>query len=156
MKGGTKCWSISAKKYVKSAIVNLEATLAKRDMQLPTSNSLIPTNYHPSEDVSNDLNTRGVQSYQVLVSELQWAVEIGRVDIFLEVALLSSHLPLPLSGRLQAVYHIFGYLKQNPKRKLYFNPVSPLISKDRFHKFDSEDFYRDAKEVIPDHMPQPR
>ena len=29
-KGGTKCWSISTKKYVKAAVVNLEATLAKR------------------------------------------------------------------------------------------------------------------------------
>ena len=32
MKGGTKCWSMSAKKYIKAAVVNLEATLSKRDM----------------------------------------------------------------------------------------------------------------------------
>ena len=31
-KGRTKCWSVSAKKYIKADIVNLEATLAKRDM----------------------------------------------------------------------------------------------------------------------------
>ena len=31
-KGRTKCWSMSAKTYVKAAIVNFEATLAKRDM----------------------------------------------------------------------------------------------------------------------------
>ena len=31
-KGRNKCWSMSAKKYVKAAIVNLEATLAKRYM----------------------------------------------------------------------------------------------------------------------------
>ena len=31
-KGGKKCWSMSDKKYVKSAVINLEATLAKRDM----------------------------------------------------------------------------------------------------------------------------
>ena len=56
-KGGTKCWSMSAKKYVKAAVINLEATLAKRDMQLPTSHYPMLTNYHPSEDVSNELNT---------------------------------------------------------------------------------------------------
>ena len=55
-KGGTKCWSMSAKKYVKATVVNLEAKLAKRDMRLPTIHSLMPTNYHPSKDVSNDLN----------------------------------------------------------------------------------------------------
>ena len=43
-----------------------------------------------------------------------------------------------------------------PKRKLYFDSVSPLISEDRFHKFDWEDFYRDSKETIPDDMPKPR
>ena len=55
-KGGTKCWSISSKKYVKAAVGNLEATLAKRDMRLPTSHSIMLKNYHPSEDVSNELN----------------------------------------------------------------------------------------------------
>ena len=61
-KGGTKCWSISSKKYVKAAVVILEATLTKRDMQPPTSNDTISTNYHTSEDVSNKINTQGVQA----------------------------------------------------------------------------------------------
>ena len=43
-----------------------------------------------------------------------------------------------------------------PNRNMYFDPVSPLISKDRFHKFDWEDFYPDSKEEIPDDMPEPR
>ena len=70
-KGGTKCWSISTKKYVKSAVVNLEATLDKRDMQLPTSHSPMPEKYHTSEDVSNKLNIRRVQAYQELIGELR-------------------------------------------------------------------------------------
>ena len=74
----------------------------------------------------------------------------------LEVALLSSYLALSQSGHLQGVYQIFGYLKQVSKRKLYFNPVSLSISKDRFHKFDWEDFYRYAKEAITCDMMQPR
>ena len=56
-KGRTKCWSISTNKYVKAVIVNLESTLSKRDMQLPTSNYPMPKNYHTSENVSNELNT---------------------------------------------------------------------------------------------------
>ena len=56
IKGRTKFWSISDEKYVKAAVVNLEAMLAKRYMQLPTSNSPMPTNYHPSEDFSNKIN----------------------------------------------------------------------------------------------------
>ena len=87
---------------------------------------------------------------------LRWAVEIGRVDILLEVSLLSSHFALQIIRHLQAVYHIFGYLKQVPKRKLYFDLVSPLISEDCFHKFDWEDFYRNSKEAVPDDIPNPR
>ena len=93
-KGGTECWLMFAKKHLKAAVVNLEATLAKREMRLPTSHCPMSKNYHPSEDVSNELNKRGVQAYKELIGELRWAVKIGRVEIFLEVALLSSHLLL--------------------------------------------------------------
>ena len=74
----------------------------------------------------------------------------------MEVALLSLHLVLPRSGHLQAVYQIFRNLKKVPKRKIYFDPVFPSISKDQFHKFDLEDFYRDAEEAIPVYMLQPK
>ena len=81
-KGGTKFWSMSAKKYVKAAVVNLEATLSQRAMRLTISHSPMPTNYHPSEDVSNALNTRLIQTYQELV-EIRWEFKIGQVNIFL-------------------------------------------------------------------------
>ena len=58
MKGGTKCWLMSAKKYVKAYVVKIEGTLSKRYMQLPTSHFPMPKNYHPGEDVSKDINTR--------------------------------------------------------------------------------------------------
>ena len=128
-------------KYVKDAVVNLEATIAKRDMRLPTSHSTIPTKYHPRKNVNNELNSRGVQAQQELIGEIRWAAEIRRIEILMEVVLLSLHLALSRSGHLQAVYQIFGYMKQVPKRKLYFDPVSPSISKDRFQKFDWEEFY---------------
>ena len=67
---------------------------------------------------------------------MRWSVRIGRADILLEVSILSSHLALPRVGHLQAVYRIFRYLKQVPKRKLYFNPTKPSISEDRFKSFD--------------------
>ena len=85
------------------------------------------TSYHPSEDITKELNVEGVQFYQEMIVILRWAVEIGRVDILLEVLLLLSHLALPIIGHIQAVYHIFGYLKQVPKRKLYFDPYTTLF-----------------------------
>ena len=69
---------------------------------------------------------------------------------------MSSHLVFPRIGHLQAVYRIFGYLNQVMKKKLYFNPVSPLISEYCFHKFDWEEFYCDSKKAVPNNMPKPR
>ena len=80
------------------------------------------TTYHPSEDVSKEMNAEGLQVYQELIGILHWSVKIGRVDILLEVSLLSSQVVLPRVGHLQDVYRMFGYLKQVPKRKLYFDP----------------------------------
>ena len=74
----------------------------------------------------------------------------------MEVLPLSSHLALTRVGKLQAVYRTFGYLKQVPKRKLYFDPTKPPISEDRFKSFDWEDFYKDAQESIPINMPSLR
>ena len=71
-------------------------------------------------------------TYQELIGILRWAIEIGIIDILLEVSLLSSPLALPCIGHLQAVYWIFGYLKQVPKQRLYFDPKKPIISEDRF------------------------
>ena len=87
---------------------------------------------------------------------LRWAIEIGRIDILLEVALLSSHLALPRAGHLQQVYHIFGYLKKSPRRRIYFDPDHPQISESRFKKFDWEDFYKGVEEEIPPNLPESR
>jgi hypothetical protein len=154
---GTKCWTMSPEKYVNASVKNVEETLAKDGKRLPKS---CPTpmqgNYHPSEDVSTELNADGLGLYQELIGVLRWAVEIGRLDILLEVALLSSHLALPRRGHLEQVYHIFGYLKQGPRRRIYLDPDYPNISEERFQDYDWKDFYRYADDPEPPNMPPPR
>ena len=98
----------------------------------------------------------GITEYHELVGVLRWAVELGRVDINWEVSLMSSYLASPRIGHLQQIYHMFGYLKLKPKRKLGFDHSEPLISEKMFKEYDWQDFYKDAKEAIPDGAPQPR
>jgi len=143
-------------------VANVQDKLAASNLRLPSKclTSFV-SNYHLSEDTSKELDAEGTRYFQELIGVLRWAIELGRVDILLEVALLLSHLALPRTGHLQQghlqqVYHIFGYLDQFPKRRLYFDPDYPNISKGRFQKFDWVDFYRDATEDIPQDMPQPR
>jgi hypothetical protein len=66
-------------------------------------------------ETSAELKADGVQYFQELIGVLRWAVEIGRVDILLEVSLLSTYLAMPREGHLEQALHIFGYLKIHPK-----------------------------------------
>ena len=155
---GARCWTMSAEKYVSASVKNVEESLAKKGLRLPSKcYTPLPTDYRPELETSEELKSDGVQYYQELVGVLRWTVELGRVDILLEVALMSTHLAMPRIGHLHQIYRMFGYLKQYPKRKLAFNPMHPLISERMFKKYDWHDFYRDSQEAIPgDTMPAPR
>ena len=155
---GQPCWTMSAEKYVLASLRNVDESLAKKGLLLPSKcYSPMSTDYHPELDTSNELKSDGVQYYQELVGILRWAVELGRVDILLETALMSTHLALPRVGHLNQLYRIFGYLKLYPKRKLAFDALHPRISEKMFKKHDWYDFYWDVCEAIPpDSMPKPR
>ena len=79
-------------------------------------------------DVTGELKEYGVQWYQELIGNLIWEVEIGRIDILLEVSLLSNDLALPQEGHIKQVLHIFGYLKIHKKMSLLFDCSYPRIS----------------------------
>ena len=67
---------------------------------------------------------------------LRWAVELGRVDVLLETALMSTHLALPRRGYLEQLYHIFGYLKAHPKHNLFFDPQHPKVDEQAFKEYE--------------------
>ena len=69
---------------------------------------------------------------------------------------MSTHLALPRVGHSEQLFHVFEYLKENPKRKIDFDPDHPFIDERRFNKNNWNDFYRDAKETITGDMPPPR
>jgi hypothetical protein len=154
---GVECWTMSPEKYVKAAIENVEKKLGG---ELPFSKGQCPTpmrtDYHPAEDTSAELDTEGLGYYQELIGVLRWAVEIGRLDILLEISLLSSHLALPREGHLEQVYHIFAYLKHGSRRRIYLDPSYPSISESRFQSYDWTDFYKYAEEPMPSNMPTAR
>ena len=59
-------------------------------------------------------------------------------------------------GHIKQEFHIFGYLKAHPKRKLDFYSAHISINKNRLHYCDWMDFYREAEEEIPGNMPVAR
>ena len=70
----------------------------------------------------------------------------------LKTSLLLSYLAMPRVGHLEQSFHIFGYLKAHPKRKLILDLAHPSINENRFQKCDWKEFYRDAEEAIPGNM----
>jgi hypothetical protein len=61
--------------------------------------------------VSPKLGEADASYFHSLIGVLWWIVELGRVDLDVEVLMMSSHLALPHEGHLKEMYHIFGYLK---------------------------------------------
>ena len=93
-----------------------------------------------------------------LIGILRWAVEIGRIDIYLETSLLSQYQANPRFGHLEAAYHIFAYLKKHPDMgKLAFDSHAPDIDESFFHaNADWTAFYGDVTEELPPNMPELR
>jgi hypothetical protein len=106
-------------------------------------------------DETPELAFEGHSHYQELIGILRWAVELGRLDILPEVSLMSTYLATPREGHLEQVFHIFGYLKKIPKRRISFDPDYPEIDESRFRRCDGTDFYRDAVETVPPGAPEP-
>ena len=114
---------------------------------------LLKSGYEPELDTSPELKQDGLQRYQELTGMLHWAVELEKIDVLLETALMSTHLALPRRGHLEQLYHIFGYIKAHPKRNLSFDPQHPKDDERAFKEHDWYNLYQDANERLPSNMP---
>ena len=154
---GVECWGLSSDKYVQAAVKNVEQTLLKQSLRLP-SKCVTPlkSGYKPELDATPELKSDGVQFYQELIGSLRWAIEIGRIDVLYEVALMSTYSAMPRRGHLEQVLHIFGYLKINRKFRILLDSSTPQLNPNIFKTYDWEAFYRGAKEDIPLDRPKER
>ena len=79
-------------------------------------------------DVTVYLKSDEVQWYQEPIGTLSCAVEIGRIDILIEVSLLSTHLEVPQEVYIEKVLHIFGHLNIHKNIRLMFDCKYQRIS----------------------------
>jgi hypothetical protein len=155
--GDVECWTMSAEKYVTASVKNMEDALAKKGLCLPSKCfTPLSTDYRPELETSAELKRDGFHVYQELIGVLRWAVELGRVDVLLEVALMLTYMAMPREGHLLQLHRMFGYFKIYPKRKIAFDFQHPEISKRMLKEYNWCNFYRNAAEAIPLDMPKPR
>jgi len=121
---------LSSYQYIKEAIINVEEPIQEQNRGLPKVNQPLPSYYHPELDVTAILDDDDTNLYQSYVSVLRWIVELGHLDIYVHVAFSSSFLMRPRIGHLEAVYHVFGYLKGQNRSTILFD--EPFFFLERF------------------------
>ena len=163
LENGVWAWSFSSLQYVQSAIKNVEEYVTRSEnshLKIPSkAETPLTTSYRPELDVSPELTTRDSAYYQSLIGILRWIVELGRIDICLEVSMMSSHLAMPRKGHLDQVLHIFAYLRKYHNTELVYDPSDPVVEQDVFEQRDwtsSEFGSVQGKEEIPSNMPESR
>jgi hypothetical protein len=150
-------WSLSAEDYVNRAVKDVETELEKVGKALPTKVTT-PTmaDYRPEMDQSKELGPYQATYFAGLISTLRWCIELGQIDIIVEVSLLSRFLACPREGHMQQACHVFGYLKKHARSRIVFDETEPAINQSRFRVVDWSEFYPDAVEAIPQDAQEPR
>ena len=107
-------------------------------------------NYHPEIDISQDIDPQDASYYQFLIGILRWIVELGQVDICVEVYMMYSHVALTRQGHLGQVLHIFGYPKKHHNAEMVLDPTEPDIDMSQFEKkYWYQKIYGELTEAIP-------
>jgi hypothetical protein len=145
-------WQISAKTYIKNTCEKIEKLF---DIKLRNYGSPLDVGDHPEIDESDLLDPEETTKYQMLVGCAQWAVSIGRYDIQYSTNLMARFAHSPREGHMKRMFRIFGYLKHHMKYRLVFDPENPNYDGIQFKEYDWSYVYQDAKEDIPDDMPEP-
>ena len=162
MENSIEAWAFSASQYIQSAVKNVEEYLKKRgdgQWSLPVkAETPIRSMYLPELDVSPELGAEDTSYYQSLIGVLRWIVELRRVDICLEVPMLSSRLTLSREGHMQQVLQTFAYLKKYHNTELVYDPSDPMVDMLEFQRHDwtaSEFGHIEGQEELPPNMSEP-
>eukprot|EP00804_Cyclotella_cryptica_P002919 CCRYP_013283-RA/>CCRYP_013283-RA protein AED:0.32 eAED:0.32 QI:0/-1/0/1/-1/1/1/0/188 len=157
---GVEAWAMSLARYVHQSVKNVEKYLEENlsaRWKLPSkAENPFAIGYSPELDDSPELDPSLSSYYQSQIGILRWMVELGRIDMMTEVSMLASHLAMPREGHLEAIFHIYAYLKQKYNSRLAFYPTYPSIDMSDFKECDWKQFYGDVKEAIPPNAPEPR
>ncbi len=100
-----------------------------------------PGDYEPKMDTTPTLNPELALWYASLIGMLQWVVENGRVDIITKVSKMASQMALPREGHLNALLHMFGFMRINHNSRMAYDPSYPTIDMTVFKPNNWKGFY---------------
>ena len=110
MDNGNKAWRISPLKYMQEAVHFCENYLKEH---FPADHELVKNTphpfllgYEPKMDTSPEMSPEEASYFRTPIGVMRWMVELGRVDIAVEVSQLSLFLAMPRQGHFINVYII--------------------------------------------------
>ena len=135
LENGAKAWTMISSKYCQAAVANVKRYLENhKEYVFPKGcDTPMTTSYRPELDVTPVLKPGMSSYYMSLIGILRWVVELGRVDICLEISIMSSHIAMPREGHLKQLFHIFAYLDKYHNAELVLDPSDPVID-ERAHE----------------------
>ena len=77
--------------------------------------------YRPELEQSDDLSPEIASHYLKLIGILRWAVELGRIEIFTEVVVMSKYSASPRLRHIEALYHMFEYPRKHDMCRVVFD-----------------------------------
>ncbi|MGH3056517.1 MAG: reverse transcriptase domain-containing protein, partial [Gaiellaceae bacterium] len=127
------------------------------ELPMKSVHTPLETGDHPELDTSAELDIKGIQLYQSLIGMLQWAVTLGRIDIFFAVMTMSRFRVAPRVGHLDRIRRIFAYLKTYNNTSIKFRVDIPNYDGYPLaEEYDWTYVYGDVNEELPENMPRPK
>ena len=148
---GTLCYG--PRRYIDKMVADFERMFQAKPKKY---SSPLEKGDHPETDDSEILDLEGIKQFQSLIGSIQWAVQLGRLDVTTAVMSLSSFRAAPRKGHLDRAKRVIGYLVQMQKAFIRVRTDAPDFSgiPDTRQKWD-QSIYKGAREIIPDDIPEP-
>ena len=123
----------------------------KRDVHAP-----LEPGDHPELDESPFCTEEQTQQFQSMIGDMQWAVTLGRIDIYCATMTLSGFRCMPRIGHLQRAKRIYSFLQNYKKTSIKFRTEMPDYSTFDCVKPHWGHVYNPCIEEIPNDAPEPR
>jgi len=151
-----RAWMLGSHTYIKECLRRIEESLPD-DVYLINKYTPLPPEVHPELDETPLLDAKGIKQYQMMIGMAQWAVTISRYDIAFAVSSLSRFNAAPREGHLELLFHLFGYLKRFPNKRLVLDSrplhIPQELRQPSYHH-DFLDDYPDAREDLDPNLPE--
>jgi hypothetical protein len=120
------------------------------------SNAPMTGSYSPELDMTDECDDAMARVYMSMIGILRWLVELSRIDIAVEVSMMSSYSMSPRIGHMEQILKIFAYLKLHHNSRLVLDPTYPDINEhDMSKKRNWNQFYGMTKEDVLGLIPRP-